>query len=62
MLSTHLPIFSTHLPISRRKLSRPTAVGRCVPNEIFADGRPYSAELMPKQMLNRQSTLVCSHR
>ena len=30
MLSTHLPIFSTHLPTSRRKLSRPTAVGRCV--------------------------------
>ena len=30
MLSTHLPIFSTHLPTNRRKLSRPTAVGRCV--------------------------------
>ena len=30
MLSTHLPISSTHLPTSRRKLSRPTAVGRCV--------------------------------
>ena len=30
MQSTHLPIFSTHLPTSRRKLSRPTAVGRCV--------------------------------
>ena len=27
MLSTHLPIFSTHLPTSRRKPSRPTAVG-----------------------------------
>ena len=30
MLGTHLPIFSTHLPTNRRKLCRPTAVGRCV--------------------------------
>ena len=30
MLSTHLPIFSTHLPTSRCKLNRPIAVGRCV--------------------------------
>ena len=30
MLHIHLPIFSRHLPTSRRQLSRPTAVGRCV--------------------------------
>ena len=32
MLNTHLPILSTLLPTSRRKLSWPTAVGRCVLN------------------------------
>ena len=56
----NLLIFSTHLPTSRRKLSRPTAVGRCV----LKLGRRSALfrRLTSIQMLNRQSTLVCSRR